>query len=240
MAHQLTATDALVDLWHDVVDQAGVDEDRFMLLAVSGDPEHGGAKAAWFWPRLRVYAHHNVLTPGAAKEANQPANLRRHRVAIYSDFDAEDPVAAARIAAMLRHEVRHAQQFDACGKELFELDHILEEVSERAAPGASNARDLYWAKPIELDANRAAAMYLRDRRPDTIAGILTMDDDTILARETTAPGDPSTLREQTFTRLWELRDMADDPMTFTPPADVADLLAGVDASWATRWRARQG
>ena len=69
---------------------------------------------------------------------------------------------------------------------------------------------LYGLIPAEMDANGAAAKFLRERRPESI-GLVLNSDHNVLARSNTDPGPLSDLPTKMVAFLYLLREAADDP-----------------------------
>ena len=84
-----------------------------------------------------------------------------HRFGLYQVV-ADGPLGG--FAAMLRHELRHAEQFHDFGPGLFELDGHLR--AALGVDGLTAERDEYEAIPLEYDANRAAAAYAATQHGD--------------------------------------------------------------------------
>ena len=60
--------------------------------------------------------------------ANGPDVRDRHRVAVFADIDWRDPEQEAVLAGFLRHEIRHAEQWDELGQDFFDLYDLAEHV----------------------------------------------------------------------------------------------------------------
>lgn len=118
-------------LFNEVLDYAAQDQDRFFLVSIPG--------------RL----------------ANGPDVRDRHRVAVFADVDWDDPEQEAVLAGFLRHEVRHAEQWDELGQDFFDLYDLAELVCQWKVGGLPRGGILYGLIPAEMDANAAAAKLLR-------------------------------------------------------------------------------
>lgn len=225
MSVSVRAEPFLVDLWDEAISFAGVNPERFHLLPVDGAAVQGAPKAACYPPKLRLCEEPEDLLRGEALvEANDVAFRDKHRIAIYEDIDEDDPVDLAIAAAKLRHEIRHGEQRDTCGRALFELDEIADDlVAWRSSEAA-----LYNQKPIELDANDAAARFLASRYPVLVASILATPE-APLVRRASAPVDMSELRAATVRFIFGLRDIVDRP---GHPLDQSGLHRVVVDTWA--------
>lgn len=167
-------------LFNEVLDYAAQDQDRFFLVSIPG--------------RL----------------ANGPDVRDRHRVAVFADVDWDDPEQEAVLAGFLRHEVRHAEQWDELGQDFFDLYDLAELVCQWKVGGLPRGGILYGLIPAEMDANAAAAKLLRERRPEAINAVLSSDYNA-LARSNTDPGALSDLPTKMIAFLYLLREVADDP-----------------------------
>lgn len=144
----------MLSVWDEVVRASGFDPSQVHLLPVPGAaiPEHN--KAACYPPHIELVDEpHDLLRGAMLDEANSSEHQGKHRIAIYEEVDAEDRVAVAIMAATLRHELRHAEQREALGGDLFALDELADQLVSWKVGGMPKAASLYHAKPIELDAN---------------------------------------------------------------------------------------
>jgi hypothetical protein len=107
----------LEQAWGLVLARAGVNPERFDLLPVPGAAVAGYNQAAAYPPGETLVDNSEDLLRGELlREANSPEHRAKHRIAIYEDVDPEDAEAMAVLLGKLRHEVRHAEQRDACGQ----------------------------------------------------------------------------------------------------------------------------
>jgi hypothetical protein len=165
-----------------------------------------------------------------------PEHRDKHRVAIYEDVDHDDPVAVAIMAATLRHELRHAEQREAGGDELFALDELAEQLVSWKIGGLPKAAPLYHLKPTELDANAASAMFLRQGYAAHIDAVLD-GGDAVLARSNTPPGRLDDLSTKTVCFMFCLREVAEDPARSPSGLPFRDRLRLIDLQWAQLWDA---
>lgn len=100
------------------------------------------------------------------EQMNDEACLDAYRVAIWADRSLEG------IAALLRHELEHARQLDAHGKQLLGLYEVAEDVLKEHVGGLKGGALLYQMIPVEFDANSASAVFVRayfgDQRIDEL------------------------------------------------------------------------
>jgi hypothetical protein len=226
----------LVEQWRSAVADAGLDENQVHLLALSGRPAPGKPKAASY-----PAGHHlsddpeDIIRGPALLEANQPEILVKQRIATYIEFDQTDSLELAIAAAKLRHELRHAEQrLSPRGDELFALDELADQIVKWKVGGLPGGVYLYNAKPTEIDANAAAAAYLRKAHTLEVPGILKSKDG-VLARSKTPPEALDDLPAKTVAFIFQFREIAEDParrgaMTFE------ERLASISDSAARCWR----
>jgi hypothetical protein len=124
--------------------------------------EHVGA--VWYPPGLEIEVDDRHLRDAALRAA---ANDRRviglHRIAVPAL-----PTSRIMFAALLRHELEHARQWDALGVGLFDLQDFLEaDVLPEVAGGLDGcAGTLINSVPTEIDCNAAASIYISSRFPE--------------------------------------------------------------------------
>jgi len=169
-------------------------------------------------------------------EANLPEHRKKHRIAIYEDVNPDDPIGVATMAAKLRHELRHAEQRDACGEELFSLDELAGQLVSWKAGGLPCGGSLYHLKPIEVDANAASAMFLRESYADDVEAILKGENG-VLARSNTAPGDLLDLPAKTVAFMFGFREVAEDPVRCSSGLSFVQRLRLISPRWGELWAA---
>jgi hypothetical protein len=134
---------------------------------------------------------------GGPRTGEQP-KLRRTPPHRYLEARERRPVELALAAAKLRHELEHARQWDELGDDVFRLnglaDQVLWEVYN-AQPGSSFH---YNQKPVELDANAAAARFLRNSFPPDVAESLRLHEEGLAYRTDISPAEPVTLIRRTL------------------------------------------
>jgi hypothetical protein len=171
-----------------------------------------------------------------AAELNSPSRINLHRVVLRRPF-ASDPTTAARICGKLRHELEHARQWTACGPPVFQLSHVADQVLVLKLLGLPGGRAFYNLKPLEQDANAAAAMLVRRRWPDAVTVLLEDPDEAPLVRSLTPPGSPQTLVTRMIAFLYLYEDLCAEvvaqlPWTFAEFLD-RDVGPDVGALWRT-------
>jgi len=194
VSHSADAEDFIVAEWVDALADAGVADDQYHLITCPGAATPEYPKAVSFARHHNVIAHKGdgeiVTTPEKFAEAAQHAAINRG--ATYEDWDEDDPVAIARLAGLLRHEIEHGIQRDTCTNS-FALYDLTEAVIRHAVQDGRNYRELFHLQPVEWDADAAASMFLRAHPvhhtvvPDLLAGV-----DTYLVRSELPPVSPAT------------------------------------------------
>jgi hypothetical protein len=212
-------------LWNTALCDSTFPGSSVHLLPVPGAGVTGHNKAACYPPYIELVDEpSDLLHDAMLAEANLPEHRGKHRVAIYEDVDPEDATATATMAGVLRHELRHAEQREACGGVLFALDELADQIISWKMGGLPNTASLYRLKPVEVDANAASALFLRKHYADQVEAILDNDDGP-LARSHTPPGSLHDLPAKTVAFMFGFCEVAEDP---TRSADWMDFRARLD------------
>jgi hypothetical protein len=140
---------------------------RFFRLSELGT---GNIGAAWFRPDTDIEPDDPHFPRDAAQreKANSAESRKRHRIAVPADPD--DRVL---FAALLRHELEHARQWDARPL-IFDLQGFIEDdILPEIVGGLDGcAGGLINTVPSEMDCNAAASVYITRRfSPDEIQPI---------------------------------------------------------------------
>ncbi len=231
----------LVDAWRVALAHAGLDDDDFYLLACPGAVVEGYAKAASYEPGVEQ-DEDDLLIGEVLTEANDPAHRTKHRVAVFEDIDWDDPVKVAVLTATLRHEIEHARQRMACGGVLFAVNQYADDAIAFKAGGLPGSNILYNLKPIEQDANAAAAMLLVDHFDSDIVEAILNSHDAALARSLTPPGRRGTLLPRTVCFIYLFSDVVEEVsqkengITFDRRLDAVSKDAG--ELWRSLQRSR--
>lgn len=142
---------------------AGLAAERVRFFRLS-DLGRGSIRAAWFRPYTDVQPGDRGFPGDVAQreEANSEENRKLHRIAIPAEPD--DRVL---FAALLRHELEHARQWDA-HVGIFELHDFIEyDVLQEIAGGLDGCGGgLINTIPTEMDCNAAASVYIACRFSD--------------------------------------------------------------------------
>lgn len=211
--HPLPPPDDVVAAWRATVDDAGIALDEVALIWRAGRPRPTGQEAASWRPDSDIDTEFDddyEFTP-ALEWANSDPIRGLPRVMVWVGRTPEG------LAGVLRHELEHTVQVAAH----VELDHLhqraFDELRKRGGTGKS-----YNAIPMEVDANRAAARFLRGRYgSDRLRELVDAGDaDAACFRPTADPDSIDTLVERM--RAFILSVMHDDDfvceLESAPPA----------------------
>jgi hypothetical protein len=211
--HPLPAPDGVVEAWRAAVDDAGITLGDVALIWRQGRPRPTGQEAASWRADSDIDAEFDddyEFTP-ALEWANSDPIRGLPRLMVWVGRTPEG------LAGLLRHELEHTVQIAAH----VELDHLhqraFDEVRKRGGTGKS-----YNAIPMEVDANRAAARFLRRHYgSDRLRQLVDVGDvDAACFRPTADPDGLDTLTERM--RAFILNVMHDDDfvcqLESAPPA----------------------
>lgn len=132
---------------------------RFYLLDHLGGDDHVGA--AWYRPGMRIPDDsRNFRDDNQRAQANDDDVRGMHRIIVPAR-----PTSAVIFAALLRHELEHARQFDHLRGRITDLHDFLEhDVLPEVAGGLDGCGGaLINAIPTEVDCNAAASVYISER-----------------------------------------------------------------------------
>jgi hypothetical protein len=161
--------------------------------------------------------------------------INKQRIAVYAEFDEADPLELAILGAKLRHELRHAEQrLSASAGELFSLAELADQVARVKVGGLKGGASLYNLMPTEVDANAAAAGFLRAHHGAVVADVLR-GDDAALARSNTPPEEIADLPAKTVAFIFIFREIAEDPAHF-PNMTFDVRLEQISPAAAACWR----
>jgi hypothetical protein len=234
-----SASEAMVGQWRLALADAGVHEDQVHLIAVPGLPGPKAPKAITYVAGAELkeeIPEEAILSGTALREANSPAYIDKVRVAAtFTGYPEDQPVDLAILAGKLRHEVRHVEhRLSPVWTELFELEYLTYEVSARRAEGQPNERMFYTQMPTEVDANAAAARFLRRRHPLAVDGVLGTED-AVLASSATPPGTIEDLPEKCVDYLFAFREIA-EALDLGDGLNHEKRMIAISAPAIERWR----
>lgn len=212
--HPAPAPDHVVESWQAAVNDAGIDIEEVALIWRPGRPRPTGQEAASRRPDCDIDPEfdddHEFIR--ALDWANGGPIRGLPRVMVWAERTLEG------LAGLLRHELEHTIQIGTH----VELEHLheraIQEITKRGGTGKS-----YNAIPMEVDANRAAARFLRRRYDvDRVHQLVASGDrDSACFRPTKDPGALDTLVDRM--KVFILNVMRDDDFVHqfesAPPAN---------------------
>jgi hypothetical protein len=111
-------------------------------------------------PHVTIF-HADPAFPDDAQRvvANSPGNRELHRLTVPAA-----PGDRATFAALLRHELEHARQYEALGGQICDMhDFVLDRVLGEVADDLGGCGGLVNQIPTEIDCNAAASVYVASR-----------------------------------------------------------------------------
>jgi hypothetical protein len=155
----MNEAEVLAECDHALADAGFVPEQvRFFRLGALGT---GHVAAAWFRPHTDIEAGDRMFPGNDAQRAhaNDAESRKLHRIAIPAE-----PTDPALFAALLRHELEHARQWDA-QPGIFDLQDFIEnDILPEIAGGLDGCAGwLINTIPSEMDCNAAASAHISDR-----------------------------------------------------------------------------
>jgi hypothetical protein len=154
--HQRPLSPEVEQVWLAALRDADIAAEAALLYPLEGQRSQSGYSA-------RYLARHLELQPEAdwpeleplLGEMNDSECIDAYRIVVFSERRIEG------LAATIRHELEHSLQREAHGQRLLELHGIAEAVICERVGGLAGGGFLYQVIPDELDANAAAAMFVR-------------------------------------------------------------------------------
>jgi hypothetical protein len=198
---------AAVDVeWNRALADAGIAREQARYWLCEGFGRDGEERAATWWMPGREIEDDTFLSPQQKQEAENDANQPLHRIALFKDHGEESEERIAIVGGLLRHELHHARQFEAAGQAVIDLDGEFDDIIRVKFGGLPGGSTYYNLKPLEQDANAAAAMYLRSQHAEHVNRILEGPSGH-LARSNTPPEPPETLLARTVACLYQYREV---------------------------------
>jgi hypothetical protein len=222
----------LEEIWLAACADAGLDVNECLLYVVDGRQSQTGYGGMHFQRVLHIYESEDLGDDINAllDELNAESRIDATRILVWRDRTIEG------LAALIRHELEHAVQNEANGLGVEGLYHLAKKVLGVRVGGLAGGGLLYTTIPNELDANAAAAMFVRARYGnDRINALLdARDDDSGLFRSLVGPGPVDKLPERLFGFFVSHRDLC-DRFAATAGFSFAQLLdldwSGAGALW---------
>ncbi|HXS34637.1 MAG TPA: hypothetical protein VN758_12770 [Solirubrobacterales bacterium] len=187
------------------------DQDLSLWKSEKRPQELKDVAAQWFPPEIDPDPPHG-FSLRQYKEATSETMWLRHRIVVHLDYDFPDGLERSAVQALLggllRHELEHARQYALC-PHIFDLFNGLIKPTLFQAFGGSIPGAYLNCVPIELDANAAAASYLRDFHTEHIEAIRTTDCAN-LTRASSGPQPLDTLLVRMVSFLYVFRGSAEE------------------------------
>jgi hypothetical protein len=145
------------EVWLAALADAAIDADDALLYLLDGESGDGyGARYLYRHMRIDADGEPEEIQP-LLDDLNDEQSIDAYRVVVFTERTIEG------IAALVRHELEHARQRDAHRQRLMELHAMAEEVIRERVGGLAGGGFLYQVIPVEMDANAAAAQFVRGR-----------------------------------------------------------------------------
>jgi hypothetical protein len=155
---QRELTPEIEEVWLASLADAEVDPDEALLYVLDGVKGSDGYGARYLYRHLEIHPEEEAVEiQPLLDEMNADDCIDAYRVAIYRERTLEG------IAALIRHELEHARQRDVHGQALMELGGMAEQVIAERVGGLAGGGFLYQVIPLEMDANAASSVFVRER-----------------------------------------------------------------------------
>lgn len=213
--------------WLAAAADAGYAPGDARLYLLAGAAPRSGRSAMWFEPGSTVFrTPETPFSVGQHQDINSGTAKSLHRVTAFQS--GRLPV----VIAQMRHELEHAQQWDAAGKPVFEIYKHVYELGSVLFGGLPQSGRFYGLVPAEQDANTAAGQFAQTHLPPATVIAELANDHSILFR---SPGatDPGSLlaRMVGFAAIWRsefeqvLTDANESPASVLTPESLAQWRA---------------
>jgi hypothetical protein len=215
--------------WLAALSDAKIAADRTHLFPWPGEGPNAAA-AMWYPPGRILQTDEQFPDPAQTALANTPAVRNLHRVSVWPDA-----LSAAELAAVLRHELEHALQWDRLdltSTRLYDLAKCL--LTYKAGELDGCAGSLINTIPFEEDCNAAASAHVWARYPDE-AKAMCRGDRRHLACSRVGPQPFDTLPARTVAWMYAHSDLvtayvADKNVDFRSALDAR--AKGTGSLWA--------
>jgi len=182
----------LQEEWAAALHDAGLSGDEAALFVMPGaKAKDGQTEAVYFHPSIAILPDRLFRDEdeGVMGDANNGA-LDLHRVFLWGDAD---PLM---LVARMRHELEHARQWRVHGRSVQDLQELLYHALSAKVADLSGTADLYHLLPAEMDANAAAAVFVRGRHRSDVEERFA-DPCPVILRSNTGPEPVETLPVRT-------------------------------------------
>jgi len=171
--------------WQTALGDVDLDPARAKHFKTAKTPDKAAQFAAMCWPAASRTDDRSALSVSQRAEANSSECCQLHRIEIHLDYgqpaELDPDGIRALFGAVIRHELEHARQDEECGEAPLRLYLLAREgYAEQYGPLIPN-KEMNQA-PIELDANAASTVYLREHHPDQVDAIKALENNGNLAR----------------------------------------------------------
>jgi hypothetical protein len=184
---------AIEEVWLAALADAAIDPNDALLYVIDGEEGSKGYAARFLFRHreVRPEDEQDEVHPLLA-EMNGDDCIDAYRVYVFESRSLEGA------AALVRHELEHARQYDRFGQDLMDLYELAGDVIGERVVGLRGGAFLYQVIPVEFDANAAAAAFVRRRfGADRINALLDDGDkDGAAFRSLVGPPDLNTLPER--------------------------------------------
>jgi hypothetical protein len=212
------------ELWLEALADADLNPDDALLYLLDGEKSSHGNAGRYLHRHLRIDPENEAPEIGPIlDEANHDDCIDQHRIVVFTDRTIEG------IAALIRHELEHARQYEAQGQPLSELGGVAEQVIRERVGDLVGGGFLYQVIPIEMDANAAAALFVRTHfGADRIDKLLAQNDkDGSGFRSLVGPPPIETLPERMIRFLATMPDLCE---SYAERADLSFAML-LNAHW---------
>lgn len=172
-------------VWIAAVEDAGLNPAECLLYVLDGSKSETGYSGSHFTAGILIYENEHLgpTINGLLGEMNSEECIDAVRIVVWRDRTIEG------LAGLIRHELEHALQNAVHGLKVEELYHLAMYVLAVRVGDLPGSGLLYTVIPNELDANAAAAMFVRARYgADRVHELLeARDEDSALFRSHVRP-----------------------------------------------------
>jgi hypothetical protein len=147
---------AIEALWLAALADAAIDPHEALLFVLDGDKDSNDFGGRHFHRHLQIYPEAEAIEiHPLLDELNDDECIDSHRIVVFTQRTIEG------VGALIRHELEHARQQDVHGPRLMKLYGIAVDVISQRVHGLPGGAFLYQVIPLEMDANAAAATFVR-------------------------------------------------------------------------------
>lgn len=195
-------------IWLAAVEDAGLDVDACLLYVLDGSKSETGYSETHFTAGILIHEneHLGATINGLLGEMNSEECIDAVRVVVSRDRTIEG------LAGLIRHELEHALQSAAHGLKAEELYYLAMYVLAVRVGDLPGSGLLYTLIPNELDANAAAAMFVRARygRNRVLELLEAKDDDSAVFRSHVGPAPIEDLPERLLAFFISQRELCEE------------------------------